>query len=115
MTNMLLWWTLDSVPLPLVHKQKVEKEGLQWRYERRAQVQSYAVTSIKPNKRIELPMQYLLLWLNGSSFLFFLKNEAHSCRGIRGKSTPNIFVPPIFWCIQTRMFQTYNENKNIAP
>ena len=42
MTNsMLLWWILDSVPLPLVIKQKVAKEAMQWSSERRAQVQSY--------------------------------------------------------------------------
>jgi len=27
----LLWWTLDSVPLPVVIKPKVVKDGLQWR------------------------------------------------------------------------------------
>jgi len=59
LTTMLLWWTLDSVLLPLVIKPKVVKEALQLRYERRAQVQSYVVTSIKSNKRIELIMQLL--------------------------------------------------------
>jgi len=53
MTNMLLWWIFDSVLLPLVIKPKILKEALQWRSERRAQVESYVVTSIKPNKRIE--------------------------------------------------------------
>jgi len=39
MTNsMLLWWTLDSEPLPLVIKPKVVTETTM---ERRAQVQSY--------------------------------------------------------------------------
>jgi len=42
MTNsMLLSWTLDSVPLPLVTKPKFVAEALQWSSERRAQVQSY--------------------------------------------------------------------------
>jgi len=42
MTNsMLLWWTLDSVPLLLVIKPKFLVEALQWSSERRAQVQSY--------------------------------------------------------------------------
>jgi len=36
-----MWWTLDSVPLLLVIKQKVAKEALQWSSERRVQVQSY--------------------------------------------------------------------------
>jgi len=46
--SMLLWWTLDGVPLPLVIKPKVVnvKEALQWISERRTQVQ---VSSIKPN------------------------------------------------------------------
>ena len=45
MTNsMLLWWTLDSVPLPLVIKPKVVKEALQWSGEPQCKV-----TSIKPN------------------------------------------------------------------
>ena len=61
MTNMLLWWILDSVPLPLVIKPKSLKEALQWRSEPRAQVESYAVTAIKPNKRIEPTMQYTSL------------------------------------------------------
>jgi len=50
MTYMLLWWILDSVPLPLVIKPKILEEALQWRSERRAQVESYVVASIKPNK-----------------------------------------------------------------
>jgi len=44
MTNsMLLWWTLDSVLLPLVIKPEVVKEALQWSGERKCKV-----TSIKP-------------------------------------------------------------------
>jgi len=39
--SMLLWWTLGKVPLPLVIKLKVVEEALQWRSERRTQVQSY--------------------------------------------------------------------------
>ena len=62
MANMLLWWTLDSVPLRLVIKPKILKEDLQWRFERRAQVESFVVTSIKPNKQIEPTMQYTSLW-----------------------------------------------------
>jgi len=41
MNNMLLWWTLDSIPLSLVIKSKIVKEALQWRSEGRAQLQSY--------------------------------------------------------------------------
>jgi len=42
MTNsMLLWWTSDSVPLPLVTKPKFVVEALQWSSKRRDQVQSY--------------------------------------------------------------------------
>jgi len=59
--NMLLWWTLDSAPLRLVIKPKIPKEALQWRFERRTQVDRYVVTSIKPNKRIEPTMQYTSL------------------------------------------------------
>jgi len=40
----LLWWSLDSVPLSLVIKPKVIKEALQWIGERKCKV-----TSIKPN------------------------------------------------------------------
>jgi len=61
MTNMLLWWTLDSVPLRIVIKPKILKEALQWRFERLAQVESYVVTSIKPHKWIEPTMQYTSL------------------------------------------------------
>jgi len=62
MTNMLLLrWTLDSVPLQLVIKPKILKEALQWRFEWRAQVESYVVTSIKPNMRSEPTMQYTSL------------------------------------------------------
>jgi len=39
--GLLLWWTLDSVPPPLVIKPKVVKEAVQWRSERRVQTQSY--------------------------------------------------------------------------
>jgi len=53
--NMLLWWTLDSVPLPLVIKEKVAKEALQWSFERKCNVMSITRT----DKRIELKMQLL--------------------------------------------------------
>jgi len=43
-SSMLLWWTLDSVPLPLVIKPKVVKETLQWSGERKCKV-----TPVKPN------------------------------------------------------------------
>jgi len=36
--GLLLWW---SVPPPLVIKPKVVKEAVQWRSERRVQMQSY--------------------------------------------------------------------------
>jgi len=52
---------IDSVPLRLVIKPKILKEALQWRFERRAQVESYVVTSIKPNKRTEPTTQYTSL------------------------------------------------------
>jgi len=39
--SMLLWWTIDSVTLPLVIKPKFVKEALQWISERKAQVRSY--------------------------------------------------------------------------
>jgi len=38
--GMLLWQTLGSVPLPAVIEAKIAKEVLQWRSERRVQVQS---------------------------------------------------------------------------
>jgi len=58
MTYDMLWWTLDSVSLRIVIKPKILKEALQWRFERRAQVESYVVTSIQTNKRIVPTMQY---------------------------------------------------------
>jgi len=42
--SMLLWWTLDSVVLPIVIKPKVVTEVLQCSGERKCEV-----TSIKPN------------------------------------------------------------------
>jgi len=42
--DMLLWWTLDNVPLPLLIKPKVVTEDLQWCGERKCKV-----TSVKPN------------------------------------------------------------------
>jgi len=56
MANMLLWWILDSVPLPLVIKPKILKEALQRRSERK-----WKVASIKPNKRMEPTIQYTTL------------------------------------------------------
>jgi len=47
MTNsMLLWWTLDSVPLPLIIKPKFVVEALHWSGERKCKV-----TSIKSNRQ----------------------------------------------------------------
>jgi len=42
--SMLLWWTLDSVVLPIVIKPKVVTEALQWSGERKCKV-----TPVKPN------------------------------------------------------------------
>jgi len=39
---MLLWQTLDSVPLPAVIKAKIVNEALQWISKRLAQLQRYA-------------------------------------------------------------------------
>ena len=50
--SMLLWWTLDSVLLPLAIKPKVVHEALQWNGERKCKV-----TSIKQNWLIEFTMQ----------------------------------------------------------
>jgi len=91
MTNVLLWWTLDSVPLLLVIKPKVLKEGPQWRFEWRAQVESYVITSGKPNKRFELTMQYTSLLLN----TIFLRRTRPVATGrdIRGQA-PQVFLCP---------------------
>jgi len=90
MTNMLLWWKLDSVLLPLLIKPNVLKEVLQWRFERQAQVESYVVTSIKPNKRFQLTMQHSLLLLNAT---FVSRTRPLTTeRGIRGQ------VPQVFLC-----------------
>jgi len=40
--GMLLWQTLDSVPLPAVIKAKIVNEALQWISKRLAQLQRYA-------------------------------------------------------------------------
>jgi len=39
--SMLLWWTLDIVPLLLVIKAKVVKKALPWRSKLRTKVQIY--------------------------------------------------------------------------
>jgi len=53
MTTILLW-TLNGVLLPVVIKPNVAKEALQWRSERRAQVQSYAnQTKLKSELNIQ--------------------------------------------------------------
>ena len=54
MTNKLLWWTLDSVPLPLPIKPKILKEAKQWRSERRAQVESTFLESYFDNYFAEI-------------------------------------------------------------
>ena len=91
MTNMLLWWILDCVPLPLEIKLNVLKEALQLRSERRAQVERYVVTSIKPNKRIELTMQFSSLLLN-ATFVRRTRPVATGW-GIRGQVPQVFFVP----------------------
>jgi len=55
----MLWWTLDSVPIRIVIKLKILKEALQWRFERRAQVETYVVTSIKPKSELNLQCNIL--------------------------------------------------------
>jgi len=92
MTNMLLWWTLDSVPLPLAIKPKILKETLQWRSERRAQVESYVVTSIKPNKRIEL--QCNILHSYKSERRFRSKDQAPSHGAGHSGQGPQVFCAP---------------------
>ena len=93
-TNMLLWWTLDSVALRLVIKLKILKEGLQWRFERRVQVESYVVTSIKPNKRIE-PLNLQCNILHSCKSERHLRSKAqapsHGARHSRAG-------PPKFFC-----------------
>jgi len=62
MTNsMLLWWTLHSVPFPVVTKLKVVKEALQWRCERRAQVQSYVNKQTELTSEMNLQRNYFNL------------------------------------------------------
>jgi len=58
--SMLLWWTSDSVTLPLVIKPKVVKEALQWRSERQAQVQSY-VDETHVTRELKLQCNYFTL------------------------------------------------------
>jgi len=56
MTNgMLLWWTLDNVPLPLLIKPKFVTEALQLCSERKCKLRQ----SNRNDKRIELKMQLL--------------------------------------------------------
>jgi len=60
MTNsLLLWWTLDSVPLPFVIRAKVVNEALQWRSELRAQVQSY-VSHIEITSELNLQCNHFI-------------------------------------------------------
>jgi len=58
--SILLWWTLDSVPLPLVIKPKVLQEALQWRSERREQVQCY-VNRTELTSELNLQCNYFAL------------------------------------------------------
>jgi len=61
MTNsMLLWWTRDSVPLPLAIKPKFAVEALLLGSERRAQVQSY-VNQIELTSELNLICNYFAL------------------------------------------------------
>jgi len=61
MTNsMLLWWTLDSVPLPLEIKPKFAVEALLLGSERRAQAQSY-VNQIELTSELNLKCNYFAL------------------------------------------------------
>jgi len=54
--SMLLWWKLDSVPLPLVIKPKVLKEALQWSGKFKCKV-----TSIKLATELNLQCNYFAL------------------------------------------------------
>jgi len=58
--RMLLWWKLDSVPLPLVIKPKVVKEA--------SASGGASVTSIKPNRQANLICNAI------TSFLSFENN-----------------------------------------
>jgi len=61
MTNsLLLWWTPDSVPLPLVIKPKFAVKALLWGSERRVQVQSY-VNQTELTRELSLKCNYFSL------------------------------------------------------
>jgi len=99
-----LWWTLDSVQLPLVIKPKILKEALQWRSERWAQVERYVVTSIKRNKRIE-PVQCNVLHSCKSERHFRSKDQTPSHgAGHSGPELPKFFcASPKFFCAQKNL------------
>jgi len=58
--SMLLWWTLDRVPLLLVIKPRVVKDALQCRSQGRAQVQSY-VNQTELTSKMNLRSNYCTL------------------------------------------------------
>ena len=60
MTNSMLRWTLDSVPLPLVIKPKFAVKALLWGSERRAQVQS-CVNQTELTSELSLKCNYFAL------------------------------------------------------
>jgi len=93
-TNILLWWTLDSVPLPTVIKPKVVKKDLQWRCERRAQVESYVVTSVKPKSELDLQCNILTL----VERQFRSKSQAVVTKGVSWGRDPK------FHCVQNNLF-----------
>jgi len=65
LTNrMLLWWTLDSVPLPVVIKRKVVTEALQWSGERKCKV-----TSIKQNWQVNWTYNAITLLVLNDTFV----------------------------------------------
>jgi len=62
--SLLLWWTLDSVSLPVIIKPKAVKEALQWRSKLRVQVQSH-VNQSEITSEFNLQCNYSLV-LNGT-------------------------------------------------
>jgi len=109
MTDMLLWWTLHSVRLPILIKSKAVKEALcneDPSGERKCKVT--LVTSIKPNKRIEVIMQYILFLLNRT---FVRRTRPVATEGQSVEVPQNFLGLPKFCCVQKDLFQTYNKNK----
>ena len=98
----MLWLTLDSVPLRIVIKPKILKEALPWSFERRAQVESYVLP--QSNRTSGLNLQCNILHSCKSARHFRSKDQApsHGARHSRA-GPPKIFVPLLNFVVSKKI------------